>query len=140
MKPITNNTACLDLVQAYLAKREINMPLLEGSQNPFEDDEEALLFCEFLSNYFKIIVPQIKVVACGTVKALLSLLEKYLPQDRTLLYYHLSMFYRVMLLEAREEMYEFHHEYLTMTRKLRKEMEEIEDMVMDFTDEGGEYE
>lgn len=140
MKPITNDTVCLDLVQAYFAKRAIDLPLLEGNQNPFMTDDEALLFCEFLSNYFKIIVPQIKVVACGTVKALLSLLEKYLPQDRALLYYHLSMFYRVMLLEAREEMYEFHHEYLCMTRKIRKEMEEIEDMVIDFADEGGEYE
>ena len=135
MKPNTNEMACLDLVQAYLAKREINLPLHEGNQNPFMTDAEALLFCEFLSNYFKIVVPQIKVVACGTVKALLSLLEKYLPQDRTRFYYHLAMFYRVLLLEAREEMYEFHHEYLTMTRKLRKEMEEIEDLVMDFTDE-----
>lgn len=140
MKPITNDITCMDLVQAYFAKQTINLPLLEGSQNPFMTDEEALLFCEYLSNYFKIVVPQIKVVACGTVKALLSLLEKYLPQDRVLLYYHLMMFYRVLLLEAREEMYEFHHEYLNMTRKMRKEMEEIEDMVMDFVDEGGDYE
>ena len=131
MEKLTDEIACYDLVQVYLAKRDINLPLHEGNQNPFMTDAEALLFCEFLSNYFKIVVPQIKVVACGTVKALLSLLEKYLPQDRALFYYHLTTLYRVLLSEAREEIFEWRCEFLNMTRTLRKDIDEMEDLIAD---------
>lgn len=136
MNHITDEVTCKDLLQIYLAKREINAQLLEWEENFMRDTEESQNFCRFLKNYFKINVPPNVITESETIKDLITALAAYLPKDRVLLYCRLMTLYRVMFNDSREELVQWHKEFLRLTRKLQKDVDEMEYFVADiFEDE-----
>ena len=134
MNQITNETIGRDLLQIYLAKREINSQVLDWEENLMRNIEEAENFCRFLKNYFKIYVSPEAIIESETVKDIISELANNLPQDRLLLYSRLMNLYRMMLIDSREELIQWHKEFWRLTRKLQKDVDELEYFVADIND------
>lgn len=134
MNQITNETTGRDLLQIYLAKREINSQVLDWEENLMRNIEEAENFCRFLKNYFKIHVSPEAITESETVKDVISELANNLPQDRLLLYSRLMNLYRLMLNDSREELIQWHKEFWRLTRKLQKDVDELEYFVADIND------
>lgn len=135
MNNITDEITCRDLLQIYLAYREINAPLLDCEENLMRGTEESQNFCRFLKNYFKMNVSPNIIIESETIKDLITALAAYLPEDRVLLYSRLMTLYRVMLNDSREELAQWHKEFLRLTRKLQKDVNEMEDFVIDVFDD-----
>lgn len=134
MNQITNETIGRDLLQIYLAKREINSQVLDWEENLMRNIEEAENFCRFLKNYFKIYVSPEAITESETVKDLISEVANHLPQDKLLLYCRLMNLYRLMLNDSREELIQWHKEFWRLTRKLQKDVDELEYFVADIND------
>ena len=128
---ILDETTSRDLFQIYLAKREINTQLLDWEENLMRNTEEAEAFCRFLKNYFKINVSLEAITESETIKDVISAVSACLPQDRVLLYCRLMNLYRLMLNDSREELIQWHKEFLRLTRKLQKDVDEMEYFVAD---------
>ena len=135
MNRITNETTGRDLLQIYLAKREINVQVLDWEENLMRNKEEAENFCRFLKNYFKIHVSPEAITESETVKDLISEVANHLPQDKLLLYCRLMNLYRLMLNDSKEELKQWHKEFLRLTRKLQKDVDEMEYLVSDINDD-----
>jgi hypothetical protein len=131
MNRITNETTGRDLLQIYLAKREINVQVLDWEENLMRNKEEAENFCRFLKNYFKINVSPEAIAESETFKDVITALASCLPQDKLLLYCRLMNLYRFMLNDSREELKQWHKEFLRLTRKLQKDVDEMEFLVAD---------
>lgn len=131
MNRITNETTSRDLLQIYLAKREINTQVMDWEENLMRNTEEAENFCRFLKNYFKIHVSPEAITGSETVKDVIAALASCLPQDKLLLYCRLMNLYRLMLNDSKEELKQWHKEFLRMTRKLQKDVDEMEFLIAD---------
>ena len=134
MNRITNEVTGMDLLQIYLAKREINYQVSDWEENLMRNIEEAENFCRFLKNYFKIYVSPEAITESETVKDLISEVANHLPQDKLLLYCRLMNLYRLMLNDSREELIQWHKEFWRLTRKLQKDVDELEYFVADIND------
>ena len=134
MNRITNEVTSKDLLQIYLAKREINAQMLDWEENLMRNTEEAEAFCRFLKNYFKINISPEAITASETIKDVISALTAYLPEDKVFLYCRLMNLYRLMLNDSREELIQWHKEFLRLTRKLQKDVDEMEYFVADILD------
>ena len=132
---ITNSDAASSILLGYLANAEIDIELLKGDPNFFQSDHAAEHLCSFLMNYMKLKVPADAVMRCETVADVIAIIEAYLPYDESEVYYRLMNLYSVQLSRARKELKEFHTEHLRLTRALQKQVNEIEDLVMDITEE-----
>ena len=134
MNRITNEVTGMDLLQIYLAKREINYQVSDWEENLMRNIEEAENFCRFLKNYFKINLSPEAIIESETVKDVISEVANNLPQDRLLLYSRLMNLYRMMLIDSREELIQWHKEFWRLTRKLQKDVDELEYFVADIND------
>lgn len=134
MNRIMNEVTSMDLLQIYLAKREINYQVSDWEENLMRNTEEAEAFCRFLKNYFKINLSPEAIIESETVKDIISELANNLPQDRLLLYSRLMNLYRMMLIDSREELIQWHKEFWRLTRKLQKDVDELEYFVADIND------
>ena len=134
MNRITNEVTGRDLLQIYLAKREISCQVSDWEENLMRNTEEVEAFCRFLKNYFKINLSPEAIIESETVKDVISELANNLPQDRLLLYSRLMNLYRLMLNDSREELIQWHKEFWRLTRKLQKDVDELEYFVADIND------
>ncbi|MBR5677880.1 MAG: hypothetical protein IKX20_07065 [Paludibacteraceae bacterium] len=132
---VTHEITSKDLLQIYFAKREINTQVLDWEENLMRNTEEAEAFCRFLNNYFKINISPEAITESETIKDVISALAACLPEDKVLLYCRLMNLYRLMLNDSREELIQWHKEFLRLTRKLQKDVDEMEYFVADIFDD-----